>query len=83
MRMIARQIASIPRRAVNLTLDAALVADAKALGMNLSRAVEEALRAKVSAEKGRRWAEENREAIKATNARVEREGLWSDDYRLF
>lgn len=83
MRMIARQISSIPRRAVNLTLDAALVADAEALGMNLSRAVEEALRAKVSAEKGRRWAEENREAIKATNARVEREGLWSDDYSLF
>jgi antitoxin CcdA len=72
-----------PRKAVNLSLDAELVAEAKALNLNLSRTVEEALRQRVRDEKARRWQEENAEAIAYNNAQIEREGLWCDDYRLF
>jgi antitoxin CcdA len=72
-----------PRKAVNLSLDVELVAEAKALDLNLSRTVEEALRQRVRAEKARRWQEENAEAIAFNNAQIEREGLWCDDYRLF
>lgn len=72
-----------PRKAVNLSLDAELVAEAKALNLNLSRTVEEALRQRVRDEKARRWQEENAEAIAFNNAQLEREGLWCDDYRLF
>lgn len=64
-------------------MDAALVDDAKALDMNLSRAVEDALRKAVATEKARRWAEENAEAIKFNNEELERNGLWSDGLRLF
>lgn len=71
------------RKAVNLSLDAELVAEAKALNLNLSRTVEEALRQRVRDEKARRWQEENAEAIAFNNAQLEREGLWCDDYRLF
>jgi antitoxin CcdA len=72
-----------PRKAVNLSLDAELIAEAKALNLNLSRTVEEALRQRVRDEKTRRWQEENAEAIAFNNAQIEREGLWCDDYRLF
>ena len=72
-----------PKRAVNLSLDGAVIADAKTLGLNLSRVLEDALRREVAAEKARRWSEENAEAIAFNNARIERDGLWCDEYRLF
>ena len=72
-----------PRKAVNLSLDAALVAEAKALDLNLSRTLEEALRARVREEKARRWQEANAEAIRLSNEELERNGLWCDERRLF
>jgi len=66
-----------------LLVDGALLDDAEALGINLSQAAEEALEQAVAAEKARRWLEENAEAIAFNNARIERVGLWSDDFRLF
>ena len=68
---------------VNLTLDAALVAQAKAAGVNLSAVAEEAIRRRTRAEEMRIWSEQNREAIAAWNKRIEEEGLWSDGLRLF
>ena len=72
-----------PRKPTNLSLDAALLADARELGINLSKACEDALRKEVSAERSRRWKEENREAMEASNAYVERHGLPLEKYRLF
>jgi antitoxin CcdA len=71
------------RKAVNLSLDADLIAEAKALDLNLSRTLEEALRARVREEKARRWQETNAEAIRLSNEELEKNGLWSDRYRLF
>ena len=71
------------RKPVNLSLDTELIAEAKALDLNLSRAVEDALRERVREEKARRWRDENSEAIRLSNGELERNGLWSDGYRLF
>lgn len=71
------------RKPTNLTLDAALVAEAKAMGLNLSQLADEALRRAVRAEKARRWQEENAETIGAKNRWIEENGLILEKYRMF
>lgn len=71
------------RKATNLSLDSILVEDAKALGINLSRTCETALRQAIAAERGRRWQEENKEAIAAWNVWAENNELPLDKYRQF
>lgn len=62
------------RKRVNLTVREDIMKEAKELGLNTSRAAEAGIEEAVRKEKGRRWLEENREAIKAHNERVDREG---------
>ena len=71
------------RKSTNVSLDAALVADAKALGINLSRACEMGLAAELKAERERQWREENAEAIASSNAYVEKYGLPLARYHQF
>jgi len=71
------------RKATNLSLDMALVAEARALGINLSRTCEDALAKQIAAERGRRWQEENAQGIAASNAYVEKHGLPLEKYRMF
>lgn len=71
------------RKATNLSLDSNLVEAARELGINLSRACEDGLRREVALEQGRRWQEENKEGIAASNAYVEKHGLPLEKYRLF
>ena len=71
------------RRPTNVTLDEQLVASAKELGINVSRACEQGLSDAVSAERKRRWQEENREALEAANAYVAEYGLPLAKYRVF
>jgi antitoxin CcdA len=71
------------RKATNLTLDAALLAEAKALSVNVSRAAETGIAAAVRAEKERLWLEENREALESSNAYVKEHGLPLAKYRMF
>lgn len=71
------------RKSVNLSLNKELLAEAKALGINMSRAAEEGIAEVISAEKARRWKEENREAIRDWNEYVERNGLPLAKYRTF
>lgn len=71
------------RRATNVSLASDLVAEAKALDVNISRACEKGLRAECKAERERRWREENAEAIAACNAWVEEHGLPLARYRQF
>ena len=73
----------VQREAVELQLDGTVMADAKALGLDAAAVMEDALRRSVTDEKARRWREENAEAIRRSNERVEREGLWCDEYRRF
>ena len=71
------------RKAANLSIDAAVLADAKALDINVSRAAETGIAEAVRAEKNRRWLEENREALLYFNEWVEEHGLPLDKYRQF
>lgn len=69
------------RRATNITLDADLVAEARALNLSISRAAESGLSEAIRKEKERRWLEENTEAIESFNRYVEEHGLPLEKYR--
>ncbi len=71
------------RRPTNVTLPVELVAEAKALQVNLSQACESGLARSVAEARRARWLDENKEAIDAYNERVEREGLILEQYRRF
>jgi post-segregation antitoxin (ccd killing protein) len=60
-----------------LRIDPALVAEASALGMDVTRELESALRARIEKMKRENaWREENREAIQEGNRELEQNGLW-------
>lgn len=75
--------AGYAKRAANLSVNAELLDQAKALDINLSATLERALEAEVRARKREKWLEENREAIAAYNEHVREHGVWSDGIRGF
>ncbi|MGE0212205.1 MAG: type II toxin-antitoxin system CcdA family antitoxin [Parvibaculaceae bacterium] len=66
------------KKAANLSADADLLAEAREYGISLSQTFQEALLAKVKAERARRWQEENREAIEEYNRYIEKHGTFSE-----
>jgi antitoxin CcdA len=64
------------KKAVNLSIDAELLAEAKAAGTNLSSVLETALKEQLKQQRWQKWREDNRAAIEASNAQLERDGLW-------
>ncbi|WP_290649886.1 type II toxin-antitoxin system CcdA family antitoxin [Aquisalimonas sp.] len=74
---------STRKRSVNLSLDAALVEDARAQGVNLSRFLEAHLREALREHRERLWQEENREAIREYNDAVAKRGSFGDRFRRF
>jgi antitoxin CcdA len=70
------------RRATSMTLDAALLDEARALGVNLSRAAQEGILAQVRSERARRWKEENAEAIAEYNRWIEENGIPNMEIRI-
>lgn len=56
---------------------------AKSLKINLSSVVEAALETEIRSREQRAWLAENRDAIRAYNDRVEREGVFGDPWRRF
>ncbi len=79
---IARHL-DAPKRATNVSLTAALLDEARALGINVSRACDRGLALQIADARAQRWLEENREAIEASNAYVEQHGLPLARYRRF
>ncbi|MES0828265.1 type II toxin-antitoxin system CcdA family antitoxin [Ruegeria sp. SCP11] len=71
------------RKPTNLSLDSVLLAEAKSLKVNLSRAAEEGVRAAVAAAKAEQWKAENASALKSSNSYVEKNGLPLDNFRQF
>lgn len=71
------------KKATNLSINKELLAEARDWKINLSATLEEALLEKVREKKRRQWLEENREAIQACNELAEKNGLFSDKYRVF
>ena len=77
------RISSSKRKSVNLSIDSELVANAKAMGINLSQTCEAALGAALKKEREEQWIKENWDAIQSTNAWVEKNGLPLAKYRVF
>ncbi|MGQ9366147.1 type II toxin-antitoxin system CcdA family antitoxin [Azospirillum sp. ST 5-10] len=67
--------ASAPKRATNVSLNSDLLEQAKALGINVSRACERGLADQIAELRDKRWLEENREALESSNTYVEAYGL--------
>jgi antitoxin CcdA len=82
MEVLMRSDRPVRKRAVNLFVDVNLLDDAKSLRINISEVLERRLRMIVSAERGRKWLDDNREAIEAYNRRVAEHGLLSDEAGL-
>ena len=70
-----------PRRAVNLTIDAEILAAAKAQGVNLSQALEEELRRLTKKAREAKFREESREAVESYNRLVERAGVFGEEFQ--
>jgi antitoxin CcdA len=73
----------VAKKSTNLSLAEPLVAEAKSLGINLSRACERGLTEEIADRRAALWLEENREAIEAWNDYVEKNGLPLAQYRQF
>jgi antitoxin CcdA len=71
------------KRPANLTISTKLLDKAKSLKINLSQTLEERLAQLVREAESEEWLAANRKAIDAYNARVERDGVWSDKLRGF
>lgn len=82
MRMSAAQRAP-GKTATNLSLRADLVQRARELGLNLSAVLDTALESAVREAERAAWLRENADAIDEYNARVEKRGVFSDDWRQF
>lgn len=71
------------KKATNLTLNTEVLAEAKKLGINISKACDAFLESLVKQEKERRWKLENAEFIASYNKTIEDEGLPLDNWRTF
>ena len=71
------------RKATNVSLDSELLKDAKALGVNISRAAEEGVNDAVRKAKGEAWKRENAASLEAWNEWVDVNGLPLEKYRMF
>ncbi|MDQ8755045.1 type II toxin-antitoxin system CcdA family antitoxin [Sphingosinicella sp. LHD-64] len=74
---------SSTKRATNVSLRSDLIDEAKKLGINISEACEQGLEKEVARSRREVWLEQNREAIEAANAWVEKHGLPLARYRQF
>lgn len=75
--------ANQPRRATNVSLGASLLAQAKALNINISQAAEAGLAHAVAKKQADLWIEANRAALDSSNAYVEQHGLPLAQHRQF
>ena len=71
------------RKPANLTINAELLHSARVHKINLSATLEKALVEELRTRQAERWMEDNREAIAAYNADVEKQGVFSDEVRAF
>ena len=69
---------------VTLSIEADLLEQARQVGIDLAVVVDCALRSEIARRRRwQQWRTGNRAAIEASNAELERHGLWADDYRTW
>jgi antitoxin CcdA len=74
---------SASKKAVNLSVDAALLRAARERDINLSATLEHALEELLRADRRARWLAENRKGIAGYNDQVEAHGAFADTLRSF
>ena len=77
------QYANAPKKATNVSMAEPLLAEAKALRINISQAAEAGVARAVAERRAELWLQENREAIESSNAYVEKHGLPLEKFRTF
>jgi antitoxin CcdA len=81
--MHATETAKPTRKPTNLSLDSALLKEAKALGINVSRSAEAGIAEAVKQHKRQKWLDDNAGALASSNAYVEANGLPLARHRQF
>jgi antitoxin CcdA len=74
---------SASKKAVNLSVDAALLRAARDRDINLSATLERALEEALRQDRRARWLADNRQRIAAYNKQVEVHGAFADTLRSF
>ena len=72
-----------PKKPTNLSLNSDLLNKTRALNINLSATLEQALRSKLAEKEAEKWAKENKRAIQTYNNFVDENGCFADEYRQF
>ena len=72
-----------PKKPTNLSINSDLLKKTRALNINLSATLEQALREKLAITAEKKWKKENKRAIQTYNNFVEENGLFADEYRTF
>ena len=72
-----------PKKPTNLSLNSDLLQKSKAMNINLSATLEQALKNMLAQDKAQKWADDNKNAIKAYNDFVDEHGSFGDEYREF
>jgi antitoxin CcdA len=75
--------ANAAKKATNVSMAEALLAEAKALRINISQAAEAGLARAVAEKRAELWLQENRAALESSNAYVEKHGLPLEKHRTF
>lgn len=71
------------KKTVSVTLEPALLRQAREAGINLSATLATALRHEIRESESEHWKRANRKAIQELNRITDEHGLLSDDYRTF
>ncbi len=72
-----------PKKTTNLSLNIDLLKKCRAMNINLSATLEQALNEKLATTAAHKWAEDNKNAIEAYNEFVDTHGCFGDEYRTF
>ncbi len=81
--LCANYYARAAKKATNVSLAEILVAEAKALHINVSQAAEAGLARAVAEKRAQLWLRENREAIDSSNEYVDKHGLPLQRFKMF
>ena len=79
----AHRVSDAPKKATNVSISEALLADAKELQVNVSRAAEAGLDRAIAEKRAEIWRRDNLEALQSSNDYVELNGLPLAKYRQF
>jgi antitoxin CcdA len=72
-----------PKKPTNLSLNSDLLKKSRALNINLSATLEQALKEKLKNIEAKKWVAENSNAINAYNDFIDENGCFGDEFREF